>query len=626
MKAFIVRLTAAVATVIVTACVASTVNLYFSPSAEQIQAQAKKMKPALWKIPLGPASVQEMQFLSPGRLFVGLKRIDSTMSNRECLLVDTEQGTVLWRFNREEQGDYNTVLAVENMILLRRDHDSRTTLTALDSTEGRVLWTVSSSSPSPVVLSFPEERLIVVVEREDRLVRFSAHDLQSGNSLWNRELKASMPRQMPLPLVVPEGFVHFYAGTEMVSGKTGNTIWRNTEVKPGPQSPPAQLSNGALFVIDGAPALQVLNASSGQKLFAEPLEQGILFTNISPSREMIYLRGAGAWREANKFRIIALRRSDGKPVWTYADSEPSVSNIVEEDKRVYFGTATALVGLDSAGGKQLFKVTASTTGRTYPVQVRATRDKIAYISEVIIAAFDPLSGKKHYSHGVTPVQDLDGLDIMIRKRQEELAQRQGQQPGFSWSQRYGQEAARYQNVASSSYQRSSLLSSEGKYGESDIAYARANAARNSSKAYSRMAFQSSLTELGTAMAEGLKTAELQGTIEMFRFLHSSILAAYQAAEEGDYVYRPNAKGTDFTGVAVVHMPTGTYRHFNLSPAYADYGLWNLVDFKKGVIYHHGLGMGGDYTFAEPFTAYTGMIKHRKYNSFLIAQPVDIPKF
>jgi outer membrane protein assembly factor BamB len=624
MKPFTVRLTAALAALIVTACGSTIANLYFSPSTEQIQAQAKKIKPPLWKIPLGPSSIQEMQFLAPGRLFVGLKRIDSVMSNRECMLVDTDRGSVLWRFNREEQGDYNTVLAVENMILFRRDHGSDTKLTALNSADGSVLWTISARTPSPVVLSFPEERLIVIVEREDRRVRFSAHELKSGKSVWSRDREASLPKQMPLPLVLPEAFVHFYDGTEMVSVKTGKTVWRNADVKSGPQSPPAQLSNGELFLVDGSPALQVLNAGSGQKLLAERLEQGISFTNISLSREMIYLRGTGAGRDTKKYQIIALKRSDGKAAWTYADSDSSVSNIIEENDRAYFGTATSLVALDSTG-KQLFKATASTTGRTYPVQVRAMRDKILFISEVIIAAFDPISGKKHYSHGVTPIQDLDGLDILIKSRQEELAQSKGQQSGFTWSQFYGQESARYQNVASSSYQESSRLFSEGKYGESDMAFGRASAARNSSKAYSLMAFQSAVTELGNSIAEGLKQAQLQGSINMFKFLHGAILSAYQAAEHGEYVYRPHTKGTDFTGVAVIHMPTGTYRYFNLSPAYQDYGIWNLIDFRKGIIYHHGLGMGGDYTFAEPFTAYTGMIKHRKYNSFLIAQPIEIPK-
>jgi len=42
MKPFIVRLIAAAVAVTIAACGAATVNRYFSPSLEQIQAQAKK--------------------------------------------------------------------------------------------------------------------------------------------------------------------------------------------------------------------------------------------------------------------------------------------------------------------------------------------------------------------------------------------------------------------------------------------------------------------------------------------------------------------------------------------------------------------------------------------------------
>ncbi len=625
MKPFLVRAVAVLCLAAVTACMASTVDLYFSASPEHIQSQAKKMKPPLWKVPLGPSSVQEMQFLSPGRLLVGLKRMDSAMSNREYMLVDTERGTVLWRFNREEQGDYNTLLAADNIVLFRRDHDSRTTLTALDSSNGRVLWTLAASSPSPVVLSFPAEGLIVVAERLDRLVRFSAHELRSGNSLWSRELNVRDPQRLPLPLVVPDGFVHFYDGTEMVSARTGRSVWKQDDVRSGTDSPPAQLSNGQLLLVDGTPTFQVLSAKSGQKVYAEHLDQGIAFTNISFSRDMIYLRGAAAAEDDRPFKVFALRRSDGKRAWMYEDREPSVSNIVELNNRVYFGTATSLIGLHGNSGKRFYKIIASSTGRTYPVQVRAMRDKIVYISEVVIAAFDPVSGNVQYSHGMTPIKDLEGLDHLIRRNEAELGGRKEQQAGFSWSQWSGQEAARYQNMASSSYQESSRLSSEGKYAESDIAYGRASAAKNFSKAYSLMSFQTAMMELGNAIAEAMKTAEIRGSIAMYRFLHSTILAAYQVAEEGDYVYRPHVKGIHFTGVAIIHMPTGTYRHFSLSPSYEDYGLWNLVDFRKGIIYHHGLGLDGNNTFAEPFTSYSGTTKVRKYNSFLIAQPVEIPK-
>ncbi len=54
--------------------------------------------------------------------------------------------------------------------------------------------------------------------------------------------------------------------------------------------------------------------------------------------------------------------------------------------------------------------------------------------------------------------------------------------------------------------------------------------------------------------------------------------------------------------------------------------WNHVDFQKGIVYHHGIGMEpSDYVFAEPFTSYRVLTKVRQYISYLIAQKVDVPR-
>jgi outer membrane protein assembly factor BamB len=609
MKSNVFKYTAAVACMFMIAC-AGTMNLYFNASIQDVNAQAKKVKPVLWKIPLGPESIQEMRLLSPGKLFVALKRTDSAISNKDYLLVDTDTGKVLWRYSREEKGAYSTVLATGKIILFAAERGKSTTLTAIGTGEGKVLWTLSSNSSAPVYFPFPEDRLLIAVERDAARVKLSAHDLNSGMAVWSRDFRVKDSDRLPMPVVVQNGIVHFYGGTEMLSVRDGKTVWERDDLRLSPKSPPAQLLEGSLVLIDEAATLHVINANSGKGRVTAGLEKGIDFTNISPFRDMIYLRGTAGEQDPRRYKIIALRSSDGRSVWSYADSEPSVSNLVEENNRLFFGTPTTLVALNLSDGKQLFRAVASSTGRSYPVHIRPVRDKIVFISEVMIAAFDPVTGKKQYSQGVTPIADLEGLDRLIKMSQNALAGRSAQGNGSSLSNWNSQEAARYQNLSRQSYQRNDNL--QGRM-QSD-----------SSKFHSQLAFQFAMMDLGASLGEMAKAAAIQNELATELFLRSVILSAYDAAEEADYVFRPNKKD-EFAGVSIVHLPTGEKRHFNLSPAYEDYGIWNLIDFKKGVIYHHGLGLDpADYSFAEPFLKHM-TVRVQKYNSFLIAQPVDIPK-
>jgi hypothetical protein len=601
------------------------VNLYYAAPTEAVREQAKKMRPPLWKTSLGPASIEEMQQLSPELLLIGLRRIDASLTNLDYLLVHIKTGQILWRFVREETGNYRIVLATEELILFRRDHGGRGSLTALDAVKGEVRWSRSCDGTSPLFLSFPGENLIVSVERAEGTVRFAAQELKNGKTVWSKDVRVNDAHRLPSPVVSGEDLLHFYGGVERIAARDGRTVWRRDDLRSGTTSPPAQLAGGSLMLIDSVPALHVLDAATGKEQLTARLDPAIGYTNIFPTGDSVYLRGAAREKGADTFTLVSVRRSDGKPNWSYADTEPSVSELLRKDDRVYLGTPSALVALNAASGKRLFKAVAATTGRTFPVHIRSVRGKIVYIGELVIAAYDPATGKELYSIGITPILDFDGLDLLIKKGEVQLSARKGAPQNFSWADRYSQEAAQYQNLASERYRLASQRFAQGRQAESKTAYVQAQVYNASSKASSQMAFYSAMDELADAMNEAFKTAELEGTLAMNRFLRQTILAAYDAAEEGDYVFRPETKD-NFTGITVIHLPTGAHRHFNLSPSYQEYGLWNIVDFQKGIVYHHGIGMEpADYVFAEPFTSYRGLTKVRQFNSNLIAQQVDLPR-
>jgi hypothetical protein len=612
--------------ILAAACVAPVVNLYYTAHTNEVRARAVDAPAPLWKVPLGPVSIEQMQLLTPDRLFVALRRIDSAMTNLDYLLVDTVRGEVLWRYTREPDGEYRIVFATADSILFSRQHRGGATLTALDAASGRVRWTRPLGPFSTTFLPLVGEPLIVAIEQRASTVRITAHEMSSGSEVWRREFPVGASEQPPLPVVTASGLVCFFNGTTLLANRDGSTAWEHSAIRSAPEGPPPQLTDGFLVLIDGSRTLQVLESASGRLRTASKLDAALLYTNIYPLGDAIYLRAESPADKTVPFRIIAIRRSDGRVLWSYADREASVSGLVEKGRRLYFATSSRVVALDSTNGKQLFSSFAATSGRTYPVQVREAGGKIVFIGELVTAAFDPVSGKQLYRFGITPVTDMDGLDLLIKRDEKDLAARQGAPTQYSWSEHYRQEAVKYQNLSNANFRLGTEKYGQGKYWEAKKAYNQSQIDSAFSKASSQIAFHSAMYELSESMSRAFKTAEIQGTLAKNRFLRESLLSAYDAAEAGDYVFRPDQKESGFTGLSFVHLPSGKVRHSLLSPSYQEYGIWNLVDIDRGIIYHHGLGMDpSGFVFAEPFTSYRGLTKVRQYNSYLIAQKVALPR-
>ena len=122
---------------------------------------------------------------------------------------------------------------------------------------------------------------------------------------------------------------------------------------------------------------------------------------------------------------------------------------------------------------------------------------------------------------------------------------------------------------------------------------------------------------------------IKTAIERQELFRKSILASYAQAETADYVYRPNLVFKDaqdsFSTVSIVHLPTGKRTETILSPHYLSYGLWQSVDFKKGVVYHSNIGMDPSRYELSESRAYYPYKKAKTLNTFLIAQPANLPR-
>ena len=77
--------------------------------------------------------------------------------------------------------------------------------------------------------------------------------------------------------------------------------------------------------------------------------------------------------------------------------------------------------------------------------------------------------------------------------------------------------------------------------------------------------------------------------------------------------------------SVIHLPTGRRRETLLSPQYLSYGLWNLINFEKGMVYYNGIGMDPSAYQLSEARRYYPYKKVRTIKTFLIAMPVKIPR-
>jgi outer membrane protein assembly factor BamB len=601
---------------------------------EVIVSRAAGQPKPLWQIPLGPALVEDMTSLGPDRLLVGLRKDFPGLPNLDYMLVDTANGNVLWRFSRDKvKGEYDSLLVLQDLLLFRVDGKKSATLLALDTGTGKQKWTVAKNGEDVSFIPLLAAGSALAVNPGPGSVELACLDLATGREVWKKAIVTSGGADLPQPLPIGEDVLVFYDGLQRLSAKDGQVVYARPELKFDAASPPPQLDGNILWIVDAENRLSALEAASGQGRWAVPLPGRDVYTQIYPLDGHLYLRGIDG---SNNPQIIRLDPGDGKLLWAHRCRETSVSNLIESDGALYFGTPSLLVAIGAEDGKELFSVQVTTTGRAFPIRLRKIGERLVYIGELVIAAFDARTGKLAYKHGTTPGSEelhLNGLDSAAPNLKDAL---QEARQGGAGDKEAGRmislatsESRRYQNMARDYSSRSYSAASRGDTWGSTMLGAQATFAQREAAFQATMGAAIAITHLAMMYRQFLYAKSIKTFIERQSLFRKSILSSYAQAETEEFVYRPHLVYRDpadtFSALSVVHLPTGKRTETILSPHYLSYGLWQVVDFDKGVVYHSNIGMDpARYELSES-RAYYPYRKARTVNTFLIAQPVKAPR-
>jgi outer membrane protein assembly factor BamB len=606
-------------------------DLYPATPDEVIVKRAANQANPLWQIPLGPALVEEMQLLGPDRLLVGLRKDFPGLPNLDMILVDTSKGEVLWRYSREKlKGQYDCLLILQDLLLFRVDRGKSASLLALNPQTGAEKWAVSFQGGRVMFIPYISGGSALAINPGPASVDLTALDLDGGRTLWQKSFRVTNGAELPAPQTVGEDLLVFYNGLERLSSKDGKGVFARPDLTFDATSPPPQAADGVLWVVHSGTCLSALDAASGKDKWKVTLPEGIHYTNIYPLGEKIYLRGVDAFAG---HRLSALRRGDSQILWTYSGTEPSISNLIDSGDVLYFGTPTSLIALNAGNGKQVFSVLVTTTGRAFPIRLRKIDDRIIYIGELVAAAFDAKTGRLVYKQGMTPGSGelhLNGLDDATPNLKEELKKTSTSGNLAKNSSSFAtMEMARYQNLALTYRSQANYSWNQGDMLGTSVATMKQGQAQHQARLQAMTAFIFSVVDMAILIRQLIISRSIKTAIERQELFRKSILASYAQAEAAEYVYRPNLIYRDlqdiFSTVSVVHLPTGKRSETTLSPQYLSYGLWQMIDFDKGVIYHSNIGMDPSRYELSESRAYYPYKKARTVNTFLIAQPVKIPR-
>ncbi len=584
-----------------------------------------------------------MRWIDEQFVYVALRLDSHKLDNLDHMVVDAGSGAIRWRKPRNEPHDrYTLVYGTDDVLLFSiTDKRGRERLLAIDSADGVARWQVKRKSrrnEAPVAPTIVAQAgLVVIVDTRERTS--VALDIASGARRWSRPFEADSSKTHDW---LSDGSRLWQIAGRLteVAPANGQAVAVAPELEAGGGRAGVQLDDGFAFVVDVAGHVQKVETESLSRVWRYVPPAGLTVSNVYPYDERVYIRahGSGAGN-SQRYRLVCLDAGNGVELWSQDTPEASLSNLIRTDGAVFHATGSTLYRLDDHSGSIEFAAHVTDTGRSFPVRLRETDDDVVYIGELVVAGFDKSTGASTYRRGMTPIAadaSLNAVEVSIPRLRAQMGSPQGQSFQLGMASQYQSMANRYHSQARSYRTQSFMARSAGMDSRANSAdfqayeaMGAANRASNQARTMAAVEMSMSIINLANQLGEMWRLAGIQATIDRHELFRASILSNYTTAENYRYVYRPHARyrsaDDHFVGVEVVNLDTGASRFNYLSPSYRAYGLVNLVDFERGTIIHHGVGLdASDHRYSDLRKNSAVAPKMRTVEGFIMAVPARLP--
>jgi hypothetical protein len=329
-----------------------------------------------------------------------------------------------------------------------------------------------------------------------------------------------------------------------------------------------------IIYLDRSNTLYWLDAKTGNTLLKSKLNTSAEYSNIYPAGKMVYLRGREKEdKDVHTYFIEALNKKTGQVFWTYSDTIPTISNIIEKGPALYTATWKGPLALRKDNGNLIFDTEVSEVGKGYNVFLRNYGETMVYVGEMVIAGVDATSGKVLFRYACDPISqtmNLDAIDNQTVRLSEYLghfgsAGKQGMALNsdasdyfFDLSRATQESSSLLARASEKSYTNYQSTGYRSDYYKSETAFLQSRIENAAAQAQFSMAM-TAMTVAGVSASIAQFTAPERERLNEMTDYRRFLEQLYDMQERGDYAVRGNKSGSSYN-FEIIHIPSGAVVH------------------------------------------------------------------
>jgi outer membrane protein assembly factor BamB len=621
---------------------------------EKITESARFLSPGtlspLWQTPIEDFVIDSLTVLPGSRLLVGTMAIgkDRTVRNKEFLVLNSSDGSILWRIPRKQSLEYSyTLPVIDPVVLIEERSPKEVSYRVLDLENKIVKWekNIKGGESSSTV---SQNYLIVSSPLNEKTTEVSALDLASGKQSWTQSFNFSR-QESPSVLTLPEtDDILIYGGQlAVVSPKEGKILWVREDIDLAAGKAIPRFDKDSLYTCDRNGVVYRLKFSDGSTVWkkqASPID----ITSILASGDRVFIMSQS--QSGPGGTLICVETKNGAELWRYDVPDAIHSSLYEDDISICFTSGKSFLRLDKSKGSLLLKMALPfqriEDGRL-PERIRFLADSFVIANESNIASFTLKRISKLFEHFIEPIRQYAEVEKVIQMSQGILARGNGKAPSVATvpylppvSRTYLDSVVSYKesvfqrtqsvlsSPTSSRFERQLATQEKITAIDADIAATKRQIQAERMQATINLAI--SVVNLAAtvyvAILEARTKAVDVGALEQanlqLRIANENYLKLFQ----GDYYVRPFRSMQKGSGVTLINMKTGKRSDVVASPIHysLEYtGQSFAVDFENKRLYVSGIGLNPNFYRATKI-AELGMV-NIDYLPSVIAFELRLPE-